>query len=91
MKSILSGYLIQCNDETGNPINDLNRCSEVSHLLDGRFIVEMCFQAQEKRLRRSIDLFRRLKQSFIPAYSGMGGIAAQSIAFSRTPGQLTVQ
>ena len=40
--SILSGYLIQCNDEPRNPINDLNRGSKVSHLLDGRFTVEMC-------------------------------------------------
>ncbi len=52
MISILSGYLIQCNDETGNPFNDLNRGSKVSHLLEGRFIVEMCLWAQEKRLRR---------------------------------------
>lgn len=52
IRSVLSGYLIQCNDETGNPINDLNRGSKVSHLLEGRFIVEMCFHAQEKRLQR---------------------------------------
>ena len=36
----------------GTPLTIVNRGSKVSHLLEGRFIVEMCFQAQEKRLRR---------------------------------------